>query len=141
MVDKVTQEMIQEGMARAEKVACRPGDDRCYSLPYDVESAQQTCTAKGRSKVGRIVAKSGRERWDVWRDRHTGEGSAFPPPRPEPRHPLHTCPALPARPLAPHPSSALLEAGEAQGLRTASKRFIRPVPGSGVALVDDANVA
>jgi hypothetical protein len=33
MADKVTQELIEEGMARAEKVACRPGDDRCYPFP------------------------------------------------------------------------------------------------------------
>jgi hypothetical protein len=48
MAENLTQEMIDEGMARAEKVACRPGDDRCYPLPYDVESAHQTCTPKGR---------------------------------------------------------------------------------------------
>ena len=42
MADTLTQEMIEDGMARAEKAACRPGDDRCNALPSDVESAQQT---------------------------------------------------------------------------------------------------
>jgi hypothetical protein len=74
MTPELTEEMITEAMARAEKVACRPGDDRCYPLPYDVKSAQQTCTPKGRCKVGWIVANSGRESWDVWLDLHTGEG-------------------------------------------------------------------
>src|SRR3954452_25350116 len=74
MDDALTEEMIAEGMARAEKVACRPGDHRCYALPYDVESARQTCTPKGRCKIGWIVAISGRDIWDVWLDVHTGEG-------------------------------------------------------------------
>jgi hypothetical protein len=74
MADQLTQEMIEEGMARAETVACRPGDDRCHPLPYDVESAHQTCTPKGRCKIGWIVANSGRNSWDVWLDVHTGEG-------------------------------------------------------------------
>jgi hypothetical protein len=78
MDDRLTQEMIDEGMARAEKVACRPGDVRCYPLPYDVASARQTCTPKGRCKIGGtrrvIVADAGRKAWDVWLDLHTGEG-------------------------------------------------------------------
>jgi hypothetical protein len=71
---ELTEDMIAGAMARAEKVACRPGDDRCYSLPYDVESARASCTPKGRCKVGWIVANSGRDSWDVWLDLHTGEG-------------------------------------------------------------------
>jgi hypothetical protein len=61
-------------MARAKKVACTPGDQRCLALPYDVESARFTCTPKGRCKVGWIVADAGRTAWDVWLDLHTGEG-------------------------------------------------------------------
>jgi hypothetical protein len=71
---ELTDELIAEGMARAEKVACPPGDQRCLPLPYDVESARQTCTPKGRCKIGWIVADAGRTAWDVWLDLHTGEG-------------------------------------------------------------------
>ena len=46
MADKLTQEMIAEGMARAERVACRPADERCLPLPYDVESARASCSAQ-----------------------------------------------------------------------------------------------
>ena len=73
-VSNLTDEMITEAMARAEKVACLPGDQRCLPLPYDVESAQQTCTPKGRCKLGWIVADAGRKSWDVWLEILTGEG-------------------------------------------------------------------
>ena len=39
----LTEELIAEAMARAEKVACSPGDDRCSAFP---------CTPKGRCRVG-----------------------------------------------------------------------------------------
>jgi hypothetical protein len=52
MADKLTQDMIWDGMARAERVACRPEGDRCYPLPYDVASPQQTCRPKGRCTIG-----------------------------------------------------------------------------------------
>jgi hypothetical protein len=75
---ELTEERIAEAMARAEKVACRPGDDRCYPLPYSAVEARKTCTPKGRCKVGGtrrvIVANARRESWDVWLDLHTGEG-------------------------------------------------------------------
>ena len=65
-------------MTRAEKVACRPGDDRCYPLPYSAEEAQQTCTLQGRCSIGGtrrvIVANAGRDPWEVWLDLYTGEG-------------------------------------------------------------------
>ena len=66
--------MIAEAMARAEKVACRPGEGRCYALPDSVEIARATCTPKGRCKIGWIVSHGGRESWDVWLDLETGEG-------------------------------------------------------------------
>ena len=74
MSDKVTQEMIAEGMARAEQVACRPGDDRCYAFPNRLEDAQASCTPKGRCRLGWIVANSGRDSWDIWFDVHTDQG-------------------------------------------------------------------
>jgi hypothetical protein len=75
---ELTEELIAEAMARAEKVACRPGDHRCLPLPYDVENARHACTPTGRCKVGGtrrvIVADAGRKAWHVWLDRHTGGG-------------------------------------------------------------------
>jgi hypothetical protein len=37
MAEKVIQELIDEGTARAEKVACAPGTDRCSPLPHREE--------------------------------------------------------------------------------------------------------
>jgi len=74
MDEALTEERIAEAMARAEKVACRPGNGRCYALPDSVTDARASCTPKGRCKIGWIVARSGRESWDVWLDLHTGEG-------------------------------------------------------------------
>jgi hypothetical protein len=60
---ELTGERIAEAMARVEKVACRPGDERRLALPYDVASALATCTPKGRCRVGGtrrvIVATAG----------------------------------------------------------------------------------
>jgi hypothetical protein len=33
MADTLTDEMIAESMARGEKVACSPGNARCFALP------------------------------------------------------------------------------------------------------------
>jgi hypothetical protein len=74
MADRLTDEMIEEGMARAEKVACGLGDHRCYPFPNRLEDAQASCTPKGRCGIGWIVANTGRDSWDVWLDGHTGEG-------------------------------------------------------------------
>jgi hypothetical protein len=46
MAEKLTHDMIDEGLGRAEKVVCTPGDERCLTLPYDVKRTQQTCTPK-----------------------------------------------------------------------------------------------
>jgi hypothetical protein len=69
MTPELTEERIAEAMARAEKVACRPGDDRCYPLPYSAEDARKTCTPKGRCLIGWIIAEGGRTSYDVWLDR------------------------------------------------------------------------
>ena len=74
MTDRLTQEMIADAMARAEKVACRPGDDCCYPFPDKLEDARASCTLKGRCRIGWIVANSGRDGWDVWLDVPAGEG-------------------------------------------------------------------
>jgi hypothetical protein len=52
MSPELTEERIAEAMARAEKVACRLGDDRCWLFPYDVAGALTTRTPKGRCNVG-----------------------------------------------------------------------------------------
>ena len=70
----LTQEMIDKGMARADKVACPPGDQRCYPLCSSLTWARESCTPKGRCHIGWITANGGRDSWDVWLDIHTGEG-------------------------------------------------------------------
>ena len=83
---KLTQVMIEEGMARAEKIACAPGDGRCDPFPNRIEGAQETCTAKGRCCIGWIVSNGGRNSWDVWLDVGTGEGRLR-------RRTRHPCPS------------------------------------------------
>ena len=51
-VPELTQAMIEEALARAEKVACDPLDPRCYAFPDSLEEARQTCTPKGRCLIG-----------------------------------------------------------------------------------------
>ena len=72
--DTLTQELIEDGMARAEEVACRPGDDRCSVFPDPLANVRASCTPKGRCRLGWIVANCGRDSWGVWLDVHTGEG-------------------------------------------------------------------
>ena len=74
MAAKLTQEMIAEAMARAEKVACRPGEGRCFALADAVAVVRATCAPKAFCRLGWIISKGGRESWDVWLDVHTGEG-------------------------------------------------------------------
>jgi hypothetical protein len=56
-IPELTEDVIAEAMARAEKVACRPGDDRCYPLPYGLNEARASCTPKGRCRVGWITPR------------------------------------------------------------------------------------
>ena len=37
---ELTQEMIDEGMARVEKVACSPGDNRCSPFRWSLNEAR-----------------------------------------------------------------------------------------------------
>jgi len=71
---ELTQAMIEDGMARAKKVACSPGNSRCLPLPNRLEDAWASCTPKGRSRLGWMLADSERKAWNVWLDVHTGEG-------------------------------------------------------------------
>ena len=68
---ELTEAMIAAAMAKADARAC-VGSDRCYALPSDVEDARETCTPKGRCKVGWLVRRGGRESWDVWLEVRTG---------------------------------------------------------------------
>ncbi len=70
---KLTEERIAAAMAKADARVC-VGNPRCFALPDPVYAARESCTAKGRCKVGWIAANSGRDAWDVWLDLHTGEG-------------------------------------------------------------------
>jgi hypothetical protein len=71
----LTEDAIAEGMARAWKAACTPGDDRCYDFAYSLDEARKTCTPKGRCCLGWIAADSGRKAWYVWLDLHRPEGT------------------------------------------------------------------
>jgi hypothetical protein len=52
--------MIAAAMAKADARVC-VGSDRFYAFPDWLEDARQTCTPKGRCKVGWIVSRGGRE--------------------------------------------------------------------------------
>ena len=68
---ELTEELIAAAMAKADARVC-VGSDRCFALPDLLVDARQTCTPKGRCKVGWIVRASGREVWDVWVEISTG---------------------------------------------------------------------
>ena len=71
---ELTQRMIAEAMARAEKVACGSGHSRCFALPDPLEEIRKTCTPKGRCLIGWLIAEGGRTSYDVWLALRTGEG-------------------------------------------------------------------
>jgi len=52
---ELTEERIAEAMVRAEKVACHPGEGRCYAFPDPVEDLRASCTMKECSTVGGII--------------------------------------------------------------------------------------
>ena len=62
---ELTEEMISAAMTKADRRVC-VGSDRCFTLPYRLTDARETCTPKGRCKVGWIVTRGGRESFDVW---------------------------------------------------------------------------
>jgi hypothetical protein len=75
---QLTEEVIAEATARTDKVACSPGNSRCFVLPNPVAEVRKTCTPKGRCLIGGtrrvIIAEGGRTSYDAWLDLHTGEG-------------------------------------------------------------------
>jgi hypothetical protein len=72
---ELTDEMIAAAMAKADARVC-VGSDRCYAFPDRLEDSRETCTLKGRCKVGGtrtvIVSRGGRESWNVWLEVRTG---------------------------------------------------------------------
>jgi hypothetical protein len=68
---ELTEEMIAAAMAKADARVC-VGNPRCFAPPDPLHAARETCTPKGRCKVGWIVSKGGRESWDVWLEIATG---------------------------------------------------------------------
>jgi hypothetical protein len=68
---ELTEAMITAAMAKADARVCA-GSDRCYPFPDRLEDARRSCTPKGRCKIGWIVSRGGRERFDVWLEIATG---------------------------------------------------------------------
>ena len=68
---ELTEAMIARPMAKAVARVC-VGNARCYAFPDRLEDARETCTPKGRCKVGWVVSKGGRESFDVWLEVSTG---------------------------------------------------------------------
>jgi hypothetical protein len=66
-----TVELIAAAMVQAAARVC-VGSDRCFALPHRLEDARETCTPKGRCKVGWTVSRGGRESFDVWLEASTG---------------------------------------------------------------------
>jgi hypothetical protein len=71
MPSELTEEMITAAMAQADTRVC-VGNHRCDTLLDRQEDVRETCTPKGRCKVGWIVSKGGRESFDVWLEVRTG---------------------------------------------------------------------
>jgi hypothetical protein len=51
MTPELTEDTIAEAMARTEKVACRPGDDRCYFFPDPLADGRASGTPTGRREA------------------------------------------------------------------------------------------
>ena len=68
---ELTDEKIAAAMAKADRRVC-VGNPRCFALPDPLHAARQTCTPKGRCKVGWIVSQGGRDSFDVWLEVSTG---------------------------------------------------------------------
>jgi len=71
MTPELTEAMITATMAKADAQVCA-GSERCYAFSDRLEDARETCTLKGRCRVGWIVSKGGRESWNVWLEVDTG---------------------------------------------------------------------
>jgi hypothetical protein len=68
---ELTEDLITAAIAKADARVCL-GSDRCFALPYGLADARETCTPKGRCKVGWVVSRGGRESFAVWLEVRTG---------------------------------------------------------------------
>ena len=68
---ELTEAMIEAAMAKADARVC-VGNPRCVALPDPVYAARESCTPKGRCKIGWVVGQGGRESYDVWVEVATG---------------------------------------------------------------------
>jgi hypothetical protein len=59
MAQELTEELITAAMAKADKRVC-VGADRCFASLHRLEDARESCTPKGRCKVGWVVGAVGR---------------------------------------------------------------------------------
>ena len=71
MAEALTEVMIAAAMAKADARVCTD-NPRCYAFPDRLEDARETCTPKGRCKVGWLVTNAGRDSFDVWLEVSTG---------------------------------------------------------------------
>jgi hypothetical protein len=67
----LTEAMITAAMTKADARVC-VGSDRCYAFPHRLDDARETCTPKGRCKVGWVVSKGGRECHNAWLEVSSG---------------------------------------------------------------------
>ena len=57
----LTEELLAEAVARAEKVACSPGDHRCSRFPDRQKDTRTSCTPTGPCRIEWILANRGRD--------------------------------------------------------------------------------
>ena len=68
---ELAEALITAAMAKADRCVC-VGSERCYAFPDRLEDVRETCTPKGRCKIGWMVSRGGRESHDVWLEVGTG---------------------------------------------------------------------
>ena len=68
---ELTEAMIEAAMSKADQRVC-VGNRRCFAFRDPLYAVRESCTPKGRCKVGSLVAQGGRESFDVWLEVSTG---------------------------------------------------------------------
>jgi hypothetical protein len=62
---ELTVALIAAAMTKADRRVC-VGSDRCFALPDRLDVVRQTCTPRGRCKVGWIVSRAGARASTWW---------------------------------------------------------------------------